>query len=590
LTAIKVKMFGPFSITGVGNMPFHQEKVHAHGKAMRLLAFLILHHDRAIQKSELTVQIWGGGQTENNTDKVIGLLKNEIFGRDSDLFFQVPRGVGIRLQGMHVDLELLDRALAAEDRSLNDLCVALDACQGPLLMDWNEDEWVQAARQAYDAKVRSALKMVVGMAGSVGQFDLATHYLLRLRNLNEPAQELHEQVMQDCMGADAYATARQLYLDYKDYLKKAHRLAPPVQMTTYFHGIPQIEATFEAPVESQSLEIETVGGAMSAHSRFYCVRESDREFHAAIARREATVLLCGSRQVGKSSQLVRGVQQAIQEGMRVVVTDFQSLDDESLQSKSKLYQALMGQLYDSLNPSKTPEEYWNARRSENDNFSSYLKNSVLAADRPPLIWFMDEVDRLFEGDYRNNVFGLFRSWHNARSVPPADNPFTRLTLVMSYSTEARMFITNLNQSPFNVGTRIELRDFSREQVQALCATHRVALNSTELDRLMALAGGHPYLVRQCLYECAARRKTVHELEEEAHAEVGLFHSHLERLYSGVASDSILSTALIAWMQGSVGMGLESFLRLRAGGIVVGSPISVQMRCGLYDTFFRRRLL
>ena len=587
---IKVKMFGPFSILGVGDTPFNQEKIHVHGKAMRLLAFLILHHDRAVQKSELTVQIWGGGQTENNTDKVIGVLKNEIFGRDSSTFFQVPRGVGIRLQDIHVDLELLDRALAAEDKNLNDLCVALDECQGPLLMDWNEDEWVQTARQDYDARIRRALKLAIQMACSAGQFGLATHYLLRLRNQDEPAQELHEKVMQDCMESDAYATARQLYIDYKDYLHRVHRLMPSLQMTTRFHQIPQVETNFEVPVESQSLEIEPTGGAMSACSRFYCVRDSDREFHTAIARRDATILLSGSRQVGKSSQLVRGVQQAIQEGLRVVVTDFQSLDDASLRTTATLFEALTGQLCDSLRLSTAPEEHWNAKRSDNDNFSSYLKNVVLAADQPPLIWFMDEVDRLFEGAYRNNVFGLFRSWHNARSIPPSNNPFTRLILVLSYSTEARMFITNLNQSPFNVGTRIELKDFSREQVQELCRTHNLVLDHAELNRLTALAGGHPFLVRQCLYECAVRQKTLSDLEGEAHSEVGLFHSHLERIYAVVGSDTVLSAALCGVLKGSPVMAWESFMRLRAGGVVVGSPTSVQMRCGLYDIFFRRRLL
>lgn len=583
-------MFGPFSILGFGNTMFNQEKIQTHGKAMRLLAFLILHHDRAIQKSELTVQIWGGGQTENNTDKAIAVLKNEIFGRDSSVFFQVPRGVGIRLQDIHVDLDLLDRAFAAEDKNLNELCVALDECQGPLLMDWNEEEWVLTARQEYDAKIRLALKQVVQMACSARDFGIATHYLRRLRNADEPAQDLHEKAMQGCMEAEAFATARQLYLDYRDYLKKVHRLLPPLSMTGWFHQIPQIDTNFEVPVESQSLEIETVGGAMSASSRFYCVRESDKEFHTAIERGDATILLSGSRQVGKSSQLVRGVQQGIQKGLRVVVTDFQSLDDEILQSKTRLFQALAGQLYDILQPARAPEEQWNGRRSDNDNFSSYLKNVVLTAEQPPLIWFMDEVDRLFEFEYRNNVFGLFRSWHNARSIPLADNPFTRLTLVMSYSTEARLFITNLNQSPFNVGTRIELTDFSREQVRELCRTHNLALDDIMLDRLMTLVGGHPYLVRRCLYECAVRQISISKLEVEAHSEVGLFHSHLERIYTGVAVDSTLRAALVTLLEGSPVMAVETFMRLRAGGIVVGSPTSARMRCGLYDSFLRGRLL
>lgn len=590
MNVIKIKMFGAFSITGPGPIASNSERIQTHGKAMKLLAFLILHHDRAIQKSELTVQIWGGGQTENNTDKAIGLLKNELLGRESSVLFQVPRGVGIRLQGIQVDLALLDHALAAEPKNLQELCVALDECQGPLLMDWNEDDWVLSARRRYEAKVRSALFQVVEMACAQREFGIATHYLRRLRHENEPAQELHEKVMQACTAAEAFATARQLYLDYRDYLNKAHRLPPPSAMTAEFQKIPQMDISLEVPVESQSLEIEAVGGTMPAHSRFYCVREADSEFHTAILRRDATVLISGSRQVGKSSLLVRGVQQAIQEGMRVVVTDFQSLDDESLQSKAGLFQALAGQLCDTLNPSRAPEEYWNPRRSDNDNFSAYLKSVVLSAERPPLVWFMDEVDRLFEYDYRNNVFGLFRSWHNARSIPSYDNPLSRLMLVMSYSTEAHLFVTNLNQSPFNVGTRIELADFSRDQVRELCRMHHLTFDDATLERLMLLVGGHPYLVRRCLYECAVRQKTVRRLEIEAHEEVGLFHSHLQRLYTGVAADSRLRAALIALLEGASEMVPESFVRLRAGGVVLGSPTAVRMRCGLYDTFFRDRLL
>ena len=36
----------------------------------------------------------------------------------------------------------------------------------------------------------------------------------------------------------------------------------------------------------------------------------------------------------------------------------------------------------------------------------------------PLVWAMDEVDRLFPCPFRSEVFGLFRSWHNARATEP----------------------------------------------------------------------------------------------------------------------------------------------------------------------------
>ena len=46
---------------------------------------------------------------------------------------------------------------------------------------------------------------------------------------------------------------------------------------------------------------------------------------------------------------------------------------------------------------------------------------------------------------QSEVFGLFRSWHNRRSLEPA-SPLSRLTLAIAYATEAHLFITDVNQS------------------------------------------------------------------------------------------------------------------------------------------------
>ena len=47
-----------------------------------------------------------------------------------------------------------------------------------------------------------------------------------------------------------------------------------------------------------------------------------------------------------------------------------------------------------------------------------------------LVWFMDEVDKLFAAPFASDFFGLVRSWHNARSTE-ADGPWRKLTVVIS---------------------------------------------------------------------------------------------------------------------------------------------------------------
>jgi DNA-binding winged helix-turn-helix (wHTH) protein len=65
---------------------------------------------------------------------------------------------------------------------------------------------------------------------------------------------------------------------------------------------------------AQRAQLEPVGGAVPLGSRFYLERETDREFRAAVARRDSVVLVKGAWQVGKTSLLARSLQQAREAG------------------------------------------------------------------------------------------------------------------------------------------------------------------------------------------------------------------------------------------------------------------------------------
>jgi DNA-binding winged helix-turn-helix (wHTH) protein len=67
------------------------------------------------------------------------------------------------------------------------------------------------------------------------------------------------------------------------------------------------------------------GGALPLYSRFYLERDTDQEFRTALARRDSLVLVKGARQIGKTSLLARGLQQAREAGAAIVLTDFQHI-------------------------------------------------------------------------------------------------------------------------------------------------------------------------------------------------------------------------------------------------------------------------
>jgi hypothetical protein len=342
---------------------------------------------------------------------------------------------------------------------------------------------------------------------------------------------------------------------------------------------------------SYPAELEPVGGAVPLASRFYLVRPTDEEFRAALARQDSIVLLKGARQVGKTSLLARGLQQARQAGAKVVLTDLQKLSRDDLISAEAFYLALADLIADQLNLEVAPEDVWNARRGPSINFERFVRREVLNKIGGHLVWGLDEVDRLFACSFGSEVFGLFRSWHNERSLDP-DGPWRRLTLAIAYATEAHLFISDMNQSPFNVGTRLALEDFTFEQVAELNARYGAPLSdNAEIARYCRLVSGHPYLVRCGLQEMVTHQRSLTQLEAVAAREDGPFGDHLRRLAAALEQDKDLSDVVRGLLKNQPCSSQESFYRLRSAGLIAGdSTREARPRCQLYATYLEQRLL
>ncbi len=336
---------------------------------------------------------------------------------------------------------------------------------------------------------------------------------------------------------------------------------------------------------------ESVGGAVPLDSKFYIVRSTDAEFQAAIARHDSIVLVKGARQVGKTSLLARGLQLAREQGARVVLTDFQSLTADCFESSQSLFLSLAGFIADQLDLDVFPDEVWHAKLSSSVNFERYLRREVLGKITSHLVWGLDEIDQLFTCDFGSEVFGLFRSWHNKRALDPT-GPWRRLTLAIAYATEAHLFINNLNQSPFNVGTRLALEDFTREQVLELNRRYESPLKTEEeLERFLSLVGGHPYLVRRGLYEMTVHGMTLEVLEKQADQDEGPFGDHLHRILVSLSQDRKLMDVVKGVLRGDPCPDPESFYRLRSAGLMAGdSTQNVEPRCKLYAKYLGRHLL
>jgi len=386
-----------------------------------------------------------------------------------------------------------------------------------------------------------------------------------------------------------------LELDLADKLKQTGHAAARHEAGEFQPTVEDVRGelprSHPAPAADARARLEPVGGAMPLDSEFYIVRPTDDEFRAAIARQDSIVLIKGARQVGKTSLLARGLQQARAAGARVVLTDLQKLNASDLASAEVFYLALAGLIADQLDLDVAPDAVWNARRGPSINFERYIRREALGKISAPLVWGLDEVDRLFTRGFGSEVFGLFRSWHNERSLDPA-GPWERLTMVIAYATEAHLFITDMNQSPFNVGTRLTLEDFTLSQVADLNERYGSPLKDNgEVTRYYRLVSGHPYLARCGLQEMVARRRDLTALESVADRDDGPFRDHLRRIVASLEQDPALCDVARGILRGQPCPTEESFYRLRSAGLFAGaSARDVRPRCQLYATYLEKRLL
>ena len=249
------------------------------------------------------------------------------------------------------------------------------------------------------------------------------------------------------------------------------------------------------------------------------------------------------------------------------MTDLQKLNAADLQSADVFYRAVGRSIADALDLDASPDDSWEARRGPSVNFERYLRRQVLAPDAPPLVWAIDEADRLFTCDFGSEVFGLFRSWHNARALAPV---WSRLTLAIAYATEAFLFITDLNQSPFNVGTLVSLEDFNAEQVAWLNSRYGSPLrDADELRAFHRLVGGQPYLVNRGLYQMAQRGLRAAAFQAEAARDDGVLGDHLRRMLVLLAQDEELCEVVRGVLHGRPCPTPKTFYRLRSAGVVAG---------------------
>jgi hypothetical protein len=338
-------------------------------------------------------------------------------------------------------------------------------------------------------------------------------------------------------------------------------------------------------------EPELPSGQVRLASAFYV----ERVPHEALCYREilqpgALIRIKAPRQMGKTSLMARILYQVKEQGYRTVPLSFQHADSAVFGSLNQLLQWFCTRITRKLKLNYQVENYWSDTYGSKDNCTDYFQGCLLPESDSPLVLGLDEVDRVFQyPTIADDFFGLLRAWYEEAGYGDS-NLWEKLRLVVVHSTEVYVPL-DVNQSPFNVGLPVELPEFSLAQVQDLTRRHGLNWNESQVEQLMSIVGGHPYLVRVALYHLATRQLTLDEFLAIAPTEAGLYGDHLRRHLWHLQQHPELGAAFSKVVTASEPVELKSMLafKLHSLGLVQLQGNEVTPRFDLYRKYFCERL-
>jgi tetratricopeptide (TPR) repeat protein len=237
------------------------------------------------------------------------------------------------------------------------------------------------------------------------------------------------------------------------------------------------------------------GGTLHADAPSYVARQADEELYTSVMQGDFCYVLT-ARQMGKSSLMVRLATRLRAEGVAVVVLDLTALGQNL--TPEQWYEGLLGRLGQQLDLEEALEDFWQRykRLGPLQRWMTALRQVVLTRCSGPVVLFVDEIDYVRSLPFSTDeFFAAMRECYNRRTQ---DAAFTRLTFcLLGVATPAEL-MRDTHTTPFNIGRRITLTDFSVTEATtlALGLGRQERLGRDLLRRILDWTGGHPYLTQR----------------------------------------------------------------------------------------------
>jgi hypothetical protein len=246
---------------------------------------------------------------------------------------------------------------------------------------------------------------------------------------------------------------------------------------------------------SNSASFYVIGGTLQRDARSYVAREADSRLYSSLTNGEFCYVLT-ARQMGKSSLMVQTAARLREDHTSVAVLDLTALGQNL--SVEQWYLGLLDRIGEQLDLEAELEELWDRNQSLGplQRWMVAVRSVVLEHCPGRVVVFIDEIDAVRSLPFSTDeFFAGIRELYNRRAHDP---DLSRLAFCLLGVATPSDLIRDTRTTPFNIGRRIELSDFTEEEAAPLAVGMGGKAQSGRalLSRVLYWTGGHPYLTQR----------------------------------------------------------------------------------------------